>query len=105
MKNIKLFEEFTKIGPASDSETAREPIKKPLAEIEVEDKVWRGGDSGFCRSDIETVKDIAYKYDEDTGEKYKVIILAGNRKFDSRTGYAINPPLAYYIRPAKDCWI
>lgn len=70
--------------------------------IEIKDlvegnKVWCGGNSGFCDNDVEEVKGIEFKFDEDTGEKYKVIILSGGRKFDSRTGEAMTPPTAYFL--------
>lgn len=68
-----------------------------MIKAQVNDKVWCGGDSGFCDSSIETVKEISYKYDENTGVQYSVIHLQGGRKFDSRNGLAINPPMAYYI--------
>jgi hypothetical protein len=72
-----------------------------LKDIEIGNKVWCGGDSGFCDDDIETVENIKWKYDKNTGEKYKVIILSENRKFDSRTGEAMNPPLMYYIEKTE----
>lgn len=76
-------------------------MKKELKDLEVGNKVWCGGDSGFCRSDIEKVEKIEWKFDEDTGEKYKVIVLSGSRKFDSRNGVAITPPKAYYLMATK----
>ena len=68
-----------------------------LKDLEVGDKVWCGGDSGFCQDDIEKVEKIEWKFDEDTGKKYKVIILSDGRKFDSRDGRAITSPTAYYL--------
>lgn len=38
-----------------------------------------------------------YKYDENTGEKYKVIIVEGGAKFDSRNGEPLNKQSMYYI--------
>lgn len=76
-------------------------MKIELKDLEVGNKVWCGGDSGFCYNDIETVEKIQFKFDEDTGEKYKVIVLSGDRKFDSRNGNALNPPLAYYLMPIE----
>ena len=72
-----------------------------LKDLEVNDKVWCGRDSGFCHDSIEKVKKIEYKFDEDNGEKYKVIVLSGSRKFDSRNGGAITSPTAYYLLPTK----
>jgi hypothetical protein len=71
---------------------------KKLTEVVTDDLVWCGGDSGFCQDDIEKVVDVIVKYDENTGIPYNVIILNGDRRFDSRNGVALNPPTAYYIK-------
>lgn len=68
-----------------------------LKNLNTGDKVWCGGDSGFCHSDIVLVTGTSFKYDENTGEKYKVIHI-NKSKYDSRTGGALNPPWAYYIK-------
>ena len=70
-----------------------------LKDLEKGNKVWCGGDSGFCDDGIEKVKKIEWKFDENTGEKYKVVILSEKRKFDTRDGSAITPPYAYYLMP------
>jgi hypothetical protein len=72
-------------------------MKKELKDLEVGDKVWCGGNSGFCHDGIEQVDKIKRKFDKHTGEKYKVIILSGGRKFDSRNGRPMTPPTAYYL--------
>lgn len=74
-------------------------IGKELKHFEIGEKVWCGGDSGFCHDGIEKIKNISFLFDEKTGEKYKVIHLENNRLFDSRDGGAITTPLAYYIKP------
>ena len=71
---------------------------KGLSKLKKGSKVWCGGDSGFCYNSIVTVKKIIYRYDTITGEKYKVICFDGDHQFDSRTGWAITPPLAYYLQ-------
>lgn len=76
-------------------------MKIKLKDLKVGDKVWCGGDSGFCTDSIEKVKKIEWKFDENNGKKYKVIVLGESRKFDSRDGGAINPPLAYYLVPIE----
>lgn len=76
-------------------------IRNKLRALVKGDKVCCTGDSSFCQSSTQKIKKLTVKYDEDTGKPYNVIHLAGDRKFDSRTGYAINPPLAYYILPIK----
>lgn len=70
-----------------------------LKDLEAGDKVWCGGDSGFCHNDIEEVDVVGWKFDEDTGERYKVIILSSGQRFDSRDGSPLTPPTAYYIQP------
>jgi hypothetical protein len=70
---------------------------KTLKEITIGDTVITDGDSSFCSRDEEKVINITVKYDENSGEPYNVIWVDGDRAFDSRTGDAINPPLAYYI--------
>jgi hypothetical protein len=72
-------------------------MKIELKYLEVGNKVWCGGYSGFCYNDIEKVEKIEWKFDKNTGEKYKVIVLSCGRKFDSRDGGAITPPTAYYL--------
>ena len=71
--------------------------KKKLKDLKVGDKVHCTGDSGFCDSSDEKIKKVTVQYDEHTGKAYNVIWLSGGRKFDSRDGGAMNPPLAYYI--------
>lgn len=72
---------------------------KNLTELVTGDKVWCDGDSSFCDGSTDTIKNIKVKYDENTGEPYNIIILSGDRRFDSRNGNALNPPTAYYITP------
>lgn len=72
-----------------------------IKDLEKGDKVWCGGDSGFCSSDIEIVKKVKWNFDKKSGEKYKVIVLSEGRKFDSRDGWAITSPTAYYLMPTE----
>ena len=74
-------------------------MKIQLKDINEGDKVFCGGSSGFCHNGVEVVVMTSFKYDENTGEKYKVIHLHDNHQYDSRTGRAMNPPWAYSIRP------
>lgn len=69
-----------------------------LKNLKVGDEVACDGDSGFCDYSVEKISNITVKYDEDSGEPYNVIWL-GERMFDSRDGWAMNPPTAYYIMP------
>ena len=75
-----------------------------LKDLKKGDKVWCGGNSGFCDSDIEFVEKVSYRHNRKTGEKYKVIHLDEDRKFDSRNGKALNPPTAYCIRPCDQSY-
>ena len=61
------------------------------------------GDTVFieCFTSIGTdssskVTDIRTKYDEDTGEPYRVICFE-DHEFDGRSGLAITPPTMYYL--------
>lgn len=72
-----------------------------LINIKAGDTVHCTGDSGFCDSSNEVVEKTTEQFDEHSGESYKVIWLEGGRKFDSRTGEAMNPPTAYYIIPTN----
>jgi hypothetical protein len=63
--------------------------------------VYCAGNSGFCHNSTEVIQKVSFKFDEDTGERYKVIHLSGERLFDSRTGRAITPPTAYTISVPK----
>jgi len=75
---------------------------KELKDIEIGDTVYVDGMSSFCASSAgeEKVTNVKTKYDEDTGEPYKVI-CCGNHHFDSRDGWAIKGPSAYYIEPIE----
>lgn len=72
-------------------------MKKDLKDLEAGDRVLCTGNSSFCHDHEDAVKSVQWRYDEYTGEKYKVLVLSGGRQFNSRTGRAINPPLAYNV--------
>lgn len=72
-------------------------MKKKLTELEINDKVWCDGDSSFCTVSKETIRKVTYQFDEQSGEKYKVLWIDESRKFDSRDGSAMSPPTAYYL--------
>jgi len=72
-------------------------MKNFFSDIKAGDKVFIDCDAGFVTAgDYETVTETKTKYDEDTGEAYKVI-CCDDHHFDARSGCAITPPLAYYI--------
>lgn len=71
-------------------------MKNFFGDIGVNDTIYVDGDSSFCTGGYEEVTEIKTKYDEDTGEPYRVICTK-DQKFDGRSGLAITPPLAYYI--------
>jgi hypothetical protein len=71
--------------------------KKTLAQLVKGDKVYCDGNSGFCDPSFERVKKTTFQFDEKSGKKYKVIWLSGERKFDSRDGSPMTPPLAYFL--------
>jgi hypothetical protein len=76
-------------------------MKIELKNLEIGNKVWCGGESGFCWNRIEEIKEIEWKFDKDTGKKYKIIVLNEGRKFDSRSGRAITSPIAYYLEETE----
>ena len=43
-------------------------MKIELKDLEVGDKVWCGGDSGFCQDDIEKVEKIEWKFTKELDE-------------------------------------
>lgn len=72
-------------------------MSKQLKDLKVGDRVWCGGDSSFCNSDIETITKILKRFDKNTGKRRDEICI-GIRRYDSITGGALNPPYAYYIQ-------
>lgn len=76
-------------------------MKIELKNIKAGDFVYCTGDSGFCDPSDEVVKKVTTQYDENSGKPYNIIHLSGGRKFDSRSGNAINPPLSYYLTPTN----
>lgn len=84
---IKNFESFINENDNNDN----------LLQLEVGDTVNVECYTGMGTGGETTVDKILYKYDTNTGEKYKVIVVDGNHQFDSRTGDAITPPTMYYI--------
>ena len=82
----------------------RHPIEKPdlpevkykdLSDLVKGDSVMVDSNVGFCSGGESKVTNTTYKYNEDTGEKYKVINLGGSL-FDTK-GQPLTPPWAYYI--------
>ena len=71
-------------------------MKDFFSDIDSGDVIYIDGDSGFCQGGYEVVTKTKTKYDEDSGEAYKVI-CCGDHEFDARSGMSITPPLAYYI--------
>jgi hypothetical protein len=76
-------------------------MKIKLKDIKAGDFVYCTGMSGFCHDSTEKVIKVTVQYDPKSGKPFSVIHLSGVRKFDSRDGGAMNPPLAYYIEPTE----
>ena len=70
-----------------------------LDNIKVGDNVYREcyTSMGASSNGDSEVTAIITKYDEDTGEPYKVI-CCGDHWFDGRTGDAMNEPTMFYIK-------
>jgi hypothetical protein len=75
-----------------------EHITKDLKDLTIGDTVYIGSYSslGASSEGDEKIKDILVKYDENTGEKYNVIVCSDFMKFDARSGDGING-IMYYI--------
>ena len=73
-----------------------------LNEVNIGDKVYIDGYTSMAQQNfgVRDVIDIKYKYDEGTGERYKVIVINAG-EFDSRTGESLNKNSMYYIEPYK----
>jgi len=69
---------------------------KRLSNLKVGDVVRVECDSGLGSGGNNILTDITTKYDEDTGEPYKLLWF-DEHAFDGRTGRAYNPPTAYYL--------
>lgn len=65
--------------------------------VKVGDTVICDGDSGFCDRTETTIKSIKKRFDEETGSSYDVYVVKDGQEFDGRDGYAITPPMSYYI--------
>lgn len=73
---------------------------KTLADIKIGDTVRLDGYTGFCDTSDEIVTNVTTGFDDETGLTFNVIHI-GNRRFDSWTGKAMNPPIMYYIEPIE----
>jgi len=72
-------------------------MKDFFSDIHVGDMIYIDCDASFVTAgSSEIVTETRIKYDEDTGEPYKVI-CCGDHHFDARSGCAITKPTAYYI--------
>ena len=101
-----IFQGFKKYGIEKNEQPINEVQVKQGSKIELIDlekgnEVWCGGNSGFCHDSIEIVKKVSFKYDADTGKKYKRIHLKESHIFDSRDGHALTSPTAYYLSPVN----
>lgn len=68
-----------------------------LLNLQIGDKVQVECYSGLGTGGEDTVTDLTYRYDRNSGEPYPVIILENGHEFDATTGNAVTPPTAYYI--------
>ncbi len=69
-----------------------------LSKIKVGDEIYIDGDSGFCTPHYVIIKSIDVELDPRTMQEFTSITMSDGHKFDSRTGRAMNPPTAYFIR-------
>ena len=62
------------------------------------DTVTITGDSGFCCTETVVIRKTQTRYDSKTGQPYQIYTTDTGQKFDGRDGWAITPPMAYYIK-------
>ncbi len=70
---------------------------KTVDELVIGDIVYHDGDSSFCTMSEMKVTNIKFKFNEDTGDPYKVI-CCGKLEFDGITGESLDNQF-YYIEP------
>jgi len=80
-----------------DVESLEPGPARPLPEFKAGDRVQVECYSGHGDPFVGTIKQIKVKYDEDTGDPYKVIVLNDGHQFDAVSGTAITEPTMYYI--------
>ncbi len=59
-------------------------------------QVYSTEDSGFCQGGWSTVTGLKIKFDENTREKYQLVIC-GDREFRGDTGDCVKGGSAYYL--------
>lgn len=80
-------------------------MKKELKDLEKGDKVYKDGYTSMAQQNAGThiVVGVKTKYDEDTGEPYKIVKLEDDEWFDTRDGGCYsNHYYMYYIEPIND---
>jgi|688.fasta_scaffold70406_8 hypothetical protein len=94
-----ILDRYTSLNEKIEEEhITREEKMKDLKDLTIGDTVYIGSYSslGASSEGDEKIKDILVKYDENTGEKYNVIVCSDFMKFDARSGDGING-IMYYI--------
>jgi hypothetical protein len=71
--------------------------KIDISDVKVGDYIAIDGDSSFCHFEYSLISKIKTKYNEDTGQQYKLLIDEDNYEWNSSTGYCRNGLYAYYI--------
>jgi len=76
-------------------------MKIELLNIKKGDFVYKDcvSSMGASSTGLQEVKEIIYKYDEDTGAKYNVIVTKDGSKWDSRNGGPYSGSPMFYIEP------
>ena len=78
-----------------DNETD-EDAKAYYATLKVGDTIMIECYTGMGTGGKQTITDIKTKYNEDTGEAYPVI-CCDDQEFNGEYGYAMTPPIMYFI--------
>ena len=71
--------------------------KIDISDFKVGDYIAIDGESSFCYFSYCKISKIKTKYNEDTGQQYKLLITEDDYEWNSSTGYCRNGLGAYYI--------
>ena len=68
-----------------------------ISDVKAGDYIAIDGESSFCHFGYHLIGKVVTKYNEDTGQQYKLLIDEDDYEWNSSTGYCRNGLYAYYI--------
>lgn len=75
---------------------------KKLTDCITGDKVYFEGGMGNSEEGVEVIQEVDFKFDQNTGDKYKIFRIHEDHWFDSRTGMVFSGPTMYSIDVLQD---